>query len=243
VFSDKIKVHAAPLYHGGHVFVIDNALADPDALIQFAVRARAAFGRSALAAQPGHELHLTDSINSKFDNFFRVHLRQFYDARRTLGCNTRLTMTTLKPRELQPTQWLPQRYDQSVAEGESIVACALYLFRDESLGGIGFYEPQRSEPETTQLIHDCNALNNVDIERKYRLARGYCTTSNEYFKLVRIVPAKFNRLVFYDGAAFHASHIVTGENLSDSPLTARLTLNGFFHCKRNAGRFANRWTS
>jgi hypothetical protein len=243
VFSDNIKVQAAPLYGGGHAFVIDNALADPQSMIQFATRARTAFARSALAAQPGLELQLTDSINSKFDNFFRVHLRQFYDARRTLGCNTRLTMTTVKPDDLQPIQWLPHRYDHAVGEGESIVACTLYLFRDESLGGIGFYEPQRSQRETMQLVQDCSELNSIDLERKYRLARGYCTTSNEYFKLIRVVPPKFNRLVFYDGAAFHASHIVAGEKLSDSPLTARLTLNGFFHCKRNAGRFANRWTS
>jgi hypothetical protein len=243
VFSDNIKVQAAPLYGGGHVFVIDNALADPDALVQFAARARPAFAKSAYAAQPGIELQLADSINAKFDNFFRVHLRSFYDARRTLGCNTRLTMTTDSPSALSPIQWLPHRYDQGVADGESLVACALYLFRDTALGGLGFFEPQRTGRETMQLYQDCAMLSGEEVIAKYDLKRGYSTESNRYFKLVRIVPPKFNRLVFFDSAAFHAPQITSSTSLSSEPATARLMLNGFFRCKRNAGRFANRWTS
>jgi hypothetical protein len=243
VFSDNIKVQAAPLYGGGHVFVIDNALADPDALVQFAIRARRAFARSTLGAHAGIELQLADSINARFDNFFRVHLRQFYDARRTLGCNTRLTMTTDSPSALLPIQWLPHRYDSGVAEGESLVSCSLYLFREPSLGGMGFFEPLRSERETKQLFHDCASLAGEKVVSKYALQRGYCTQSSDYFKLVRTVPAKFNRLVFIDGAAFHAPQIMPSTNLSNDPATARLVLNGFFRCKRHAGRFANRWAA
>jgi hypothetical protein len=40
--------------------------------------------------------------------------------------------------------------------------------------------------------------------------------------------------VFYDGGQFHSSHITRPEMLSDDPAHGRLTLNGFFVCKRSA---------
>jgi hypothetical protein len=40
--------------------------------------------------------------------------------------------------------------------------------------------------------------------------------------------------VFYDGNLFHSSHILAPELLSDDPARGRLTLNGFFICRRQA---------
>jgi hypothetical protein len=63
---------------------------------------------------------------------------------------------------------------------------------------------------------------------------GYLTTSNAHFELLGTVPAAFNRAVFYDGSAFHSSHITEPARLSPDPARGRLTLNGFFICRRNA---------
>jgi hypothetical protein len=48
------------------------------------------------------------------------------------------------------------------------------------------------------------------------------------------VPAAFNRAVFYDGGHFHSSHITQPEKLGADPAHGRLTLNGFFICRRSA---------
>jgi hypothetical protein len=51
---------------------------------------------------------------------------------------------------------------------------------------------------------------------------------------VLAVPAKWNRLIFYDGDVFHTSDIREAGKLSDDPDSGRLTLNGFFTCSRRA---------
>jgi hypothetical protein len=63
---------------------------------------------------------------------------------------------------------------------------------------------------------------------------NYCTAGNAYFDLVRTVPAAWNRAVFYDGSVFHSSHIEAPDLLCADPASGRLTLNGFFICRRNA---------
>jgi hypothetical protein len=49
-----------------------------------------------------------------------------------------------------------------------------------------------------------------------------------------VVPAAFNRAVFYDGSLFHSSHITAPHKLNADPTRGRLTLNGFFLCRSSA---------
>jgi hypothetical protein len=47
--------------------------------------------------------------------------------------------------------------------------------------------------------------------------------------------AAWNRMIFYDGGLFHSADISQPSLNSADPRTGRLTLNGFFTCRRNAG--------
>lgn len=241
MFSENIKVRSAPLYGGGHVFVIDNVLADPDALILFAARARSAFSRQALGAFPGVELKMIESFNAKLETFFRLHLRHHFDVRRTLKSEARLSLATLAPEQLRASHCIPYRVDTGKNASDAYVAFELFLFRDEALGGIGFHEPINSVRNTMKLWDDFQHMPDADALRKHRIARAYCTASSDYFRLVRVVPPKFNRLVAFDGAAFHAPHIEQPKRLSREVESGRLTLTGKFRGKRSVGRFANRW--
>ena len=60
------------------------------------------------------------------------------------------------------------------------------------------------------------------------------TQSNMYFKVIGRVPAKRNRIIFYDGNIFHSSDISQPEKLNASDNVGRLTINGFFTCTRRA---------
>ena len=55
----------------------------------------------------------------------------------------------------------------------------------------------------------------------------YITSSNDIAELLTVVPAKYNRLVFYDGVAPHSGHIINPQLLDDDPTKGRLTLNFF----------------
>jgi len=48
------------------------------------------------------------------------------------------------------------------------------------------------------------------------------------------VPARWNRMIFYAGTIFHSGEIAHPQLLTDDPRTGRLTLNGFFTCRRSA---------
>jgi hypothetical protein len=240
MFREKAKIHAAPLIPGVHAFVIDDALSNPNALIQFAKKARAAFRAIPVDNFPGVQLRMTDAFTHKIEEFFRLNLREYFEARRILETHSRLSLTTLKPAQLSPQQCLPQRSTEGLPREHIGISMSLCLFEDESLGGIGFYEPEQQPPQIAHLIQNSKTLSADDFATLHPMKRGYCSGSNEYFRLVQTIPAKFNRLIVYDGAMFHAQHITSPEKLSDDPTLGRLSLNALITCRRNSDGFATR---
>ena len=105
--------------------------------------------------------------------------------------------------------------------------------RDESLGGTSFYIPARPAEEIAALFSDSKSLDAQEFTRRHGIEPGYIHGSNHYFTCIGTVPAKWNRLIFYDGSVLHSGHIEAPEKLNLDPLQGRLTLNGFFTCRRN----------
>jgi hypothetical protein len=114
-------------------------------------------------------------------------------------------------------------------------ASVLYLFRDPELGGTGFYVPTRSAADTGALFADARVVSPSDFAAKYGLSRGYMHESNTWFRRIGGIAAKWNRLIIYDGGMLRASDIAAPERLGADPRSGRLTLNGFFTCRRNLG--------
>jgi hypothetical protein len=52
--------------------------------------------------------------------------------------------------------------------------------------------------------------------------------SNRYFNQTLSAPARWNRMIFHDGALLHTGDIAAPEKLDDDPGRGRLTFNGFF---------------
>jgi hypothetical protein len=240
VFSENVKVTAAPLFDNVCAFVIDDALADPNALVQFAKTAKSAFKYSPADSFPGIELRMADSFTAKFEDFFRRHLRRYFDARRIAGTNTRLSIHTTPLDELKPMQWLPSRESSAPSREHVVVAATLYLFDDAAHGGTDFYFPKKTWQDTSRLYDDSKSLDAPAFAEKYGIKPGYIVDSNDYFQLVRRIPAKQNRLVVYDGAMFCAPSIAEPEKLSTNPSTSRLTMNAMIVCRRHSDGFADR---
>lgn len=143
-------------------------------------------------------------------------------------------MVTVAPRALRPYQWLCHSDNFALAPTQSIQACVLYLFKDAGLGGTSFYEPTHSLAETTKLFADSARLDSEAFTQRYGIQPGYMRGSNTYFTHMGSVSARWNRLIFYDGSVLHSGDINASEVLSNDPGKGRLTLNGFFTCRRNA---------
>jgi hypothetical protein len=234
VFNPKPRVEQLALAEGQMAWVIDDVLLEPEALVELAVRERHQFAPAPHNAYPGLEWRMPPMISDPLNEFFMLHIRNLLNARRTLSMYSRLSLATLQPAQLRPLQRICHRDRFGVADDQSVAACTLYLFKDASLGGTSFFRPSQSLEETNALIRTWNSMDNSRFDETIKVAPGYITASNAYFEMVRIVPAAFNRAVFYDGSHFHSSHIDNPSLLRHDPAVGRLTLNGFFICRRNA---------
>ncbi len=235
MFNPKPRIERLALHGEQAAWVIDDVLLEPEALVDMAVRGRSNFEPAPHNAYPGLEWRMPAKVSDPLNEFFMLHIRGLLQARRTLSMYSRLSMVTLQPMQLRPLQRLCHRDRFGVPTDQSVAACTLYLFKDPALGGTSFFLPKQDLPTTEKLIREWNVMDDFTFTQSIGQAPGYLTTANAYFEMVRAVPAAFNRAVFYDGSHFHSSHIEQPTLLTDDPARGRLTLNGFFICRRNAG--------
>ena len=222
-------------FEGGFCIVADDALLDPGALRDFAVEQRARFAQAPFNAYPGIELALTGPIEAALGEFFDRHIRTLMGARRRVRMNCRLAMTTTPPDELQPRQCIPHRDSAWIQPGHRACASVLYLFDDPALGGTSFYRPRQDANATARLVHDSSTMAAAAFGAKYGIGAAYPSGTTRYFEHLASVPARWNRMVFYDGRHFHSGDINDARALDDDPRRGRLTLNGFYTCTPKAG--------
>lgn len=234
IFNASPRIERVPLGGDEFCLVIDDALVEPERVAGFAIARAHEFRNVDFNAYPGTYLMPPPALSEALRVFFVQHLRRFFDARRVVSAHCRYGMVTLPPAALRPFQWFCHRDNQRVAPGESIQASVLYLFRDSALGGTSFYEPAMSEDALTAFHVDANTLPADAFAAKYDLEPGYISESTRYFTRIGSIPARWNRLIFYDGSLLHSGDISSPDRLSTDPARGRLTFNGFFVSRRNA---------
>jgi hypothetical protein len=231
-FNPRPQVELLRFGDGGYCCIVDDVLLEPDYWARYAAERRERFVSARSAGYPGISLAPDPAAVTALRDFFTCHLRRYFDARRTLRTMCRYSMVTLAPGQLTPGQWICHQ-DPPVESGLSQQACVLYLFHDSTLGGTAFYESKLSFAATSQLFADAGAMTAAQFAERYGLRPAYMCDSNDYFRRVATVPARWNRAIFYSGALLHSGQIFAPERLTGDPLSGRLTLNGFFDCRRN----------
>jgi hypothetical protein len=234
MFNPSPRIERLDFGQGLSCLLVDDALQDPEALRNFAIGQRQAFVQAPFNAYPGVELALHGEIEHALGEFFDRHVRGLLGGRRRLRMNCRLAMTTTPPAQLLPRQWIPHRDSAWIDPRHLAGASVLYLFADAALGGTNFYFPRKDAAATDQLVHDSSTLDAAAFTAKHGLHAGYAAGGNACFELVGSAPARWNRMIFYDGRQFHSGAIDGAASLVGDPLHGRLTLNGFFTCSRRA---------
>ncbi len=233
-WNPQPRVQELTLAPGRTAWVVDDALLQPEQLRAQAIANADRFQAAPFNAYPGLEWRLGDAIDRPLSEFFLLHLRQRMGARRTRSMYSRLSIATLQPGQLRPLQRLAHRDRLGVGPDEMVAACVLYLFDEPALGGTGFYAPRRPIADIEADFRRWNAMSDDAFTAELGTPPAYLTATNDHFALLGTVPARWNRLVFYDGSGFHSSHITEPQRLSPDPARGRLTLNGFFVCRRSA---------
>lgn len=231
MFNPKPVITRLPIHDDQICLVIDDVMLNPTAWVSEAVARRDQFRAAGVNAYPGIELAMPVEITQALVDFFALYVNRHFGIRRIHSSHSRLALVTQAPDTLQPRQCICHRDGVNVAPANRMLASVVYL-QTEDLGGTSFYRPRRSPQETAQLIHDSAVMPMDSFTQKYGIARGYLTESNEWFEKTASVPAKFNRMIAYDGMVFHSGDIRQPERMSPDPATGRLSLNGFFTGRR-----------
>jgi hypothetical protein len=200
--------------------VVDNFLQHPEQLIRYACDQKINFSAPSRNAYPGIELQMPDDFSARLNDFFILHIKNLLGARRTVSMYSRLSMITLQPHELAANQRVCHQDQLNNHPQHCFAASVLYLFNNPAMGGTSFYRPK--SVTAGMAVPDGTAHNH-----------GYFIESNSEFELICTIPPAWNRIIFYDGTIFHSAHITKPELLNANPLQGRLTLNGFFTCRKS----------
>ena len=238
MFNPRPKIQLIPI--PGHLpcVVIDDFLSDPQAMVDYATQNRQRFTMAPPNTFPGLQLPMSDGFSAAFNEFFIQHVRSLLGARRTISIYSRLSMATLQPSELGLFQRICHTDPITTHPQQCFAASVLYLFNDANLGGTSFYQPTMTKDALYRLFYSPDSpwcsMSNEEFTTELGVAPGYQTGSNKYFELIKMIPAKYNRVIFYDAYIFHSAYIDDPQLLNDDPSRGRLTLNGFFTCRRAA---------
>ena len=231
-FNPDASVTTVPLWDGHRCYVIDDALAHPDGMIAWGCGGQFAVPDY---PYPGLVLDAPLALAQLVADHFSQQVRNRLGGRRLINFQVRLSLVTTPPAELAPIQWQCHR-DRLITQRDDILRAAsvLYLFRDPAQGGTSFYRPRQSEELTDRMLDDSTSLSPAEFSARYGLQPGYMGESNPYFERVAQVPARWNRMIVYDGGLFHSADLERFSSFSADPRVGRLTLNGFYNCRRNA---------
>ena len=233
LFNPQPRVQVLEPAPGLRYLVLDDVLLEPETLVSWAASQRLEAPEGNL--YPGRVAGLSAEFDARLRDLFWEQARGPLGLRRCRAAYIRLSLATTPVVQLRPLQWLCHR--DRINEGDPhamFAASVLYLFRDPALGGTRFFVPRRPARELAELFREAEALPAADFSATYGIAPGYPSEDSAYFDCVATVPAAWNRMIIYDGGGYHCAAIDRPDLLRDDPATGRLTVNGFFPCRRQA---------
>ena len=229
--NPNLEIQAAQITDRHVCVVVDDFALNPEELVDYATRHAEHFSMQE-RAYPGLVLPVANDMLGEMNQFIRREMsRLFSFCRAGAEYHTQFSLATLQPEDFTWVQRLCHS-DPQLGPGRANFAGLLYRFRDENMGGTGFYrwrDPAYWQ-RMTGLQRDDPEAGLEELREKFSMFRTpacYMTESNEAAELLDHVPARFNRFVFYSGDIPHSAHIRDPGLLQRDPAHGRLTLNCF----------------
>lgn len=224
----EVRLHEVA--DGRYCAIIDDVLEDPDSLVDFAIQNESRFAWPAVPPGPRMDIsenelqHLHRLVRSKLCRYFPIY-------RAGVILQACLANITLAPEKLSFLQRMCH-IDRRASPTRRTYAGVIYLFQNPDLGGTAFYRWRNPVviAEAERLYQEDPVASMAYLEQAsavFREPPRYMTESNDLAELLGVVPARFNRLLFYNGEAPHTGHITHPHLLSDDLSEGRLTFNFF----------------
>jgi hypothetical protein len=205
------------------LLVIDNLVADADALVELA--AGKSFGDVAsyfpgirAKAPLSYQQFVLSQMRETFNQTFGVPARTL----RFTACY--FSLVTTLPEKLSHLQRIP--HIDSVFGTE--LAFVHYLFRQDH-GGTAFYRHRRTGFEVVTQERKREYFETVEAERlgPETPAASYISGSTALYEQVRSEAGVFNRMLVYRRNSLHSGSIAAHSAIDPNPRTGRLSINGF----------------
>jgi len=205
------------------LIVIDNFVADPDALVE--VAAGKLFG-DVINYYPGlrSKVPLTYQrfIIDRFRDLFADYFGASATAIRFTSCH--FSLVTTPPEKLLPLQRIPHVDSHSFTE----LAFIHYLFKAD-LGGTAFYRHRATGYEYVDEERKAGYWRIVDKEQAgpHRAEVAYINGDTALYEQVGRQDAVFNRMLIYRRNSLHSGSLGRNFVPDPNPRTGRLSINGF----------------
>lgn len=229
--NPEAEIRREKLSEVHHCLIVDDFLLSPQEIVNFSCNNADEFSIPD-RSYPGLLFDVNDDAMTEIYRFIRRKMTQYFPfLKGGMRLSTYLSMVTMQPDELSSLQRLCHT-DPRQSPDRRNYAALVYLFENKALGGTGFYRWKNIE-----LMQQATAIEQDDAEKgmaflqehfpTFRQPPSYMTGSNEIAELIAMIPARFNRLIFYSGDIPHGAAISEPELLSNDFRSGRLTLNCF----------------
>lgn len=134
------------------------------------------------------------------------------------------SLVTIPPAELAPIQRLPH------IDGTDRQRLAVLVYvSGEEVGGTAFYRHRSTGFESVDQARYPRFAQQLeqDVAKHGLPEAAYLTASTPLFEQIGEVSARPGRAVIYSGTSLHSGLILKPEQLSNDPLSGRLTINAF----------------
>lgn len=213
---------------GAPLLVIDNAVADPDRLVNKAARS---FFAPQGAMFPGVRAKAPASYEYFLETLLRPLLREHFgiEPRRFAFPMCHYSLVTLPPERLKFLQRVPH-IDSTGGDG---LATVHYLFRGD-WGGTAFYRHRETGFEYIDEARLATYSHCLEEQSSCVDASpaGYIDGDTALFERVASVDGAFNRMVVYRRNSLHSGNIDDARVPPADPLSGRLSINSFIDIVR-----------
>jgi hypothetical protein len=205
------------------LLVIDNLVADANALVDLAATQRFA---QVSSFYPGIRARAPLSYQQFIDERLGGMLKDYFGLRvaslKFTVCD--FSLVTTAPEQLQYLQCIP--HVDSLSGNE--LAFIHYLF-DRDLGGTAFYRHRSTGFEVIDQTRKAKYFAQVEEESRSvnRAAQGYINGNTVLYEQIHAPRGLFNRMLIYRRNSLHSGSIGAEFVPDPNPRTGRLSINGF----------------
>jgi Family of unknown function (DUF6445) len=208
------------------VLVVDNFLADPQVLVDYAA-ADSSFEALSDTFYPG--------IRAVMPQIYTFALRAFLGnviadafglgSRQVVKELSHFSLLTTRPERLQPLQRLPH-FDNT----DPLQLAVLHYLSPVAQGGTSFYRHRASGFESMRAdrLAGYSALLDVEVATGGLPPLAYIHGDTPMFERLASFDGAFNRLLVYRSISLHSADVAGDFRFDTDPRTGRLTANTFF---------------